>query len=129
MTTKPTQISIGQTVTMVRPIGNGPALQTQKVIDDTVTVPFDSYQQGLQLVGPGVSNWPLIAGAQLIILVSDNPIDVTIDLEKPSMRVIENTKRLTIEMPADVTIHVANNSSTLTAQVDFVTVSKIETSV
>lgn len=123
-TSKVTSITIGTNVKLTRSIASGPSLSTMTLMDDVVSVAFESYSEGQINLAPGISEYPLLTGSELVILTSDNPINVTFTQDGQPLQTVSQTTRFSIEGQAGVNIVLSNTSETKTARVSFLTTNK-----
>lgn len=124
MSTSPvTQIAINTNVRMIRALKGGPSTTTNTLLDDSQIIPFESYSEGSVIIGPGTANYPLLPSSELVLISSDKPVDVIMNLGE-SQILIPATKRFSIDSVAGVSIRISNTSETDSAVVSFLTTNK-----
>ncbi|AUR83123.1 hypothetical protein NVP1031O_141 [Vibrio phage 1.031.O._10N.261.46.F8] len=113
-------IKLSTKASIVSLIGAGPTTQTLDMVEQEYTVEFDGYSQGQQKVADGVAGVVIVNSANMVLIASDQPLNMTVTVGSSSPFTIPSTKRFSYQSTEVVKIELENASGT-EANVDYIT--------
>ncbi|CAH9015933.1 conserved hypothetical protein [Vibrio phage 150E35-1] len=112
-------IKLSTKASIISLIGAGPSTQSLDMVEQEYTVDFTGYDQGQQKIADGTANVVVVNAANMVLIASDQPLNMTITIGSSSPFTIPATKRFSYQSTGLVKVELDNDSGS-EANVDYI---------